>query len=135
MQQDTAAVLAAGFLLPGARLSPLSPVRALVIQGDSADVRLTWEAVPGARSYHIHRGTTLDFVPEPVSLLGTTADTSFVDAGIVPTAGVRYYYIVISSSSVAARGLALWSSVMHGESGEATKKGAIARASKHDGGK
>ena len=135
MQAEPAAVLAAGFLLPGAWLSPLSPVRALVIQGDSADVRLYWEAVPARARIASIAGRRWTSCPNRCRYWGLRPTPVLLTRGLC----LRRACAIITSSSlqssVAARGLALRSSVMHGESGDAIKKGAIARASKHDGGR
>ena len=89
--------LSGGFLSPLAAISPLSPIQALVIQGDDADVYLYWERVSGAVSYQIYRGTTADFAPAPGNRVGGTSDTSYVDSGVVPAA-LRCFYIVTAST-------------------------------------
>ncbi len=94
--------LSGGFLSPLAAISPLSPIQALVIQGDDADVYLYWERVSGAVSYQIYRGDSANFAPAPGNRVGGTSDTSYVDSGVVPVS-LRCFYIVTASSARPAR--------------------------------
>ncbi|HEX6850138.1 MAG TPA: S8 family serine peptidase [Candidatus Polarisedimenticolaceae bacterium] len=58
---------------------------------NATDLRLSWDAVPGAASYRIWRSPTPDFASQ--SLAGTSAATTFVDAGAAGS-GVDAYYRV-----------------------------------------
>jgi hypothetical protein len=90
-------MLSPGFLSPRFLVSPLSPIQELVIKENQPDVNLWWEAIPGAGTYSVHRGTVSTFTPDGSNLLGTTASTSYTDTGITATTAERYFYIVTSS--------------------------------------
>lgn len=92
----------AGYLSPGAAVSPLSPIQALVIQEQRPSVKLAWPRMTGAASYRIYRALTADFTPGPGNFLAATTDTFYVDANVIPQPAVMYYYSVTSSSDPAA---------------------------------
>jgi hypothetical protein len=94
--------LSGGFLSPVAGVSPLSPVRALVILQNVPNVNLFWLRVHGATSYKVYRDTTVLFIHSPVNLLGTTSDTLYVDTNITGQAAIKYYYIVTAVDDATA---------------------------------
>jgi hypothetical protein len=68
----------------------------------SKDIRLIWSAVTAdttgapltVDAYVVYRDTLLGFVPGPATELGTTADTTYLDAGACGDAGHTYFYFV-----------------------------------------
>jgi hypothetical protein len=47
-----------------------------------------------ARQYKIYRSLDPENVLQPGNLIGTSATNSYVDAGVLPTATDRNYYVV-----------------------------------------
>ncbi len=94
VQSSTNFVLYAGFLQPTFQLSPISPIQQLVILRVGDDMRLWWEAIPGAESYRIYRDLTPEFIPTEGNQIGSVADTTFADAGVVSLPPIQYFYIV-----------------------------------------
>jgi hypothetical protein len=91
--------LSAGFLNPQFGVSPLSPIQELVIKENLSDINLWWETIPGAASYSVYRDTVSIFTPDISNQIGSTADTTFVDANAILLPAVQHFYIVASSSS------------------------------------
>ncbi|NPV93261.1 MAG: hypothetical protein HPY50_21085 [Firmicutes bacterium] len=75
VQADTSAIPAPTGLLA----EPLS----------SSEIELTWDSVSGATEYHIYRAASSS---APYTKIASTADTSYVNAGL--SANTRYYYKV-----------------------------------------
>jgi len=76
-----------GILSPSA---PQFPVGLVATPTSATQASLTWNAVVGATSYNVKRGTTSGG-PYTVIATGVTA-TNFADAGLV--SGFSYYYVV-----------------------------------------
>ena len=55
----------------------------------AAEIRLAWDAVESATSYHVLRGSSAD---GSLTEIATTGGTSALDAGLTP--GTTYYYAV-----------------------------------------
>ena len=94
VQNSANFVLYAGFLEATFQLSPISPIQQLVIQRVGNDMRLWWEAIVGAESYRIFRAVTPLFTPGESNQIGSVADTTFADAGVVSLPPIQYFYIV-----------------------------------------
>jgi hypothetical protein len=76
-------------------LPPSTPIggRVSVIAANS--IRVSWEpntVDPDVGYFAVYRSTTSGFTPSPTSLLGTTADTAYMDNAAV--SGSAYYYRV-----------------------------------------
>lgn len=98
VQSSTNFVLYAGFLSPRLSVSPLSPIRQLVIKEAQPDALLFWEAIAGAASYSVYRSALIEFAPSPATLIGTTTATSFADSSVLAGPAVQQYYIVLSNA-------------------------------------
>jgi|GEM_PF-2515260 len=84
----------------------VADLRAMQAFGTSApgskDILLIWSAVTAdttgapltVDAYVIYRDTLLGFTPGPATELGTTADTTYLDAGAAGEAGSNYFYFV-----------------------------------------
>ncbi|WNR45850.1 alpha-amylase family glycosyl hydrolase [Paenibacillus roseipurpureus] len=72
-----------------ANLQVVPQVQGSAAVGGNHRVDLTWDAVVGAESYHIYRAA---IEGGQVTLVGTTATTSWTDTAIVN--GTKYYYAV-----------------------------------------
>lgn len=92
----------AGYLSPGAAISPLSPIQALVIQELQPSIKLAWPRAAGANAYKIYRDINALFTPGPGNYLAATADTYYVDINVVPQPQITHYYIVTASNDPAA---------------------------------
>lgn len=65
------------------------------------DAELTWGAVTEdiygkpttVAQYEVFRGSTMQFVPSPATLVGSTATTSYVDGGELAGGPTRYYLV------------------------------------------
>jgi hypothetical protein len=74
---------------------PLPPPLEVVISPHFPDIHLNWVASSGAaRQYKIYRSLDPENVLQPGNLIGTSATNSYVDAGVLPTATDRNYYVV-----------------------------------------
>lgn len=75
-------------------LAPSAPQNLAGRQTGPAGIELTWDpnTEPDLARYMVYRGTDPDFVPGPGNLLGTPADTVFIDPSWTWNAG--YYYKV-----------------------------------------
>ena len=62
---------------------------------DSGDVVLYWSAVGAAQSYQVYSGEAQEYVPG-FSLIGTTADTFFVDSGALLLPAMQRTYVVVA---------------------------------------
>jgi len=87
--------LYAGFLSPALQVSPLSPIQQLVIKESQPNAVLNWEAIAGAGSYSVYRDPSINFVPGPGNLVGTTSNTTFTDTNVFSGPAVQQYYIVL----------------------------------------
>jgi len=90
--------LSGGFLASALLVSPLSPIQGLVIQQNAANVVLCWPRASGASSYRVYRDVTPLFTPGPANLIGTTGDTTYVDANVLSLPVTKYYYTVTALS-------------------------------------
>jgi len=71
----------------------------LVIQPIGPDVVLHWGCTPPACSYKIYRAQTSDVPTIPENLIGTSAETSYLDAGVLSTEAPKYFYVVTADYS------------------------------------
>jgi hypothetical protein len=71
----------------------------LVILPQFPSNRLFWRHVPNAVQYSVYRGNTFNYLLDAAHLLATTADTFYVDAGILNTAGMKDFYVVTCISA------------------------------------
>jgi formylglycine-generating enzyme required for sulfatase activity len=75
-------------------------VQDLVIQlfNSGADICLSWSPVPGATSYSMYADTVQGFSVAPLTLLGTTNDTTFVDIDPFSQHDKRFYVVVAAAA-------------------------------------
>jgi cellulose 1,4-beta-cellobiosidase len=73
---------------------PPAPANLLALPGDSI-VSLSWNAVPGALSYHLKRSFTNG---GPYIVIANLASTTYTNAGLLN--GTTYYYVVSAVNSV-----------------------------------
>ncbi len=73
-----------------------SPVDDLTIAPSETDLALMWSAPEGTPVDHyiVFRDTTSDFEPAPEDSIGSTPDTSYLDAGAAGLLGTNYFYCV-----------------------------------------
>ena len=95
VQSSENLALSAGFLSPLLAVLPLSPIPQLVIKELQPDAVLNWEAISGAGSYSVYRAASINFIPSPSNLIGTTTNTSFTDTNVFGGPAVQQYYIVL----------------------------------------
>lgn len=79
----------------------LMAVDDLVIGGfdeDQNDVVLRWNAVSAAQSYQIYSSEAQEYIPGMFNLIGTTADTMFVDDDVLLLPVMQRTYIVRAST-------------------------------------
>jgi hypothetical protein len=91
---DFKAVTPAGAVIDSFIITPT--VRDLEIDVAHSDIALLW-TTPGSSPidrYVVYRNTVPDFVPGTGDSIGSTADTSYVDAGAAGLAGTNYFYVV-----------------------------------------
>ena len=75
-------------------INPPDPVLDVTIYPAGDDINLLWSpSASGADYYVIYRSTNSEFAAEPSDSIGTTADTSFIDVGVVPS-GEQNFYII-----------------------------------------
>jgi len=74
---------------------PAAPANLKAVPVSSAQISLSWNASAAATSYIVKRSTTKG---GRNTLVGTTTNTTFVDAGLTNT--IVYYYVVSATSSV-----------------------------------
>ncbi len=84
---DTPAVIDSGC---GAAITAAPDVIATALDRGAG---LSWDAVPNAVAYNVYRGEGVHACDWGKELVATTADTSFVDSGLMN--GMEYYYIVV----------------------------------------
>ncbi|MCC7430896.1 lamin tail domain-containing protein [bacterium] len=68
----------------------------ITITISGSDLTVSWSASTLATSYNVYRGTTPDFVTDALSLVGTTASTSYTDSGAALSS--TYYYKVTAAN-------------------------------------
>lgn len=66
-----------------------APANLIATATGAAEIRLAWDAVENATSYHVLRGSSAN---GPLTEIATTGGTSALDAGLTP--GTTYYYAV-----------------------------------------
>lgn len=94
LQNSANFFLVAGFLSPAFRVSPLSPIQALVIRPNLPNVTLHWPRVSAAAVYKIYRADQASFTPSVANLLGAVTDTTFTDTDAATLPFGEYFYIV-----------------------------------------
>jgi hypothetical protein len=102
VQSSESFVLYAGYLTPFFAVSPLSPIRTLVITIDLTQnppgTILSWQPISGAISYKVYRDIDARFIPGPGNLIGTVSDTTFTDSNALGLPLGRYFYSVTAST-------------------------------------
>jgi hypothetical protein len=76
-----------------AAVAPAAPDD-VVISFSAADGMLNWSSVVGAATYNVYRDSVSSIQPLPANLIGTTADTSYVDVGAANLPNVHQFYVV-----------------------------------------
>lgn len=64
---------------------------------DQNDVVLRWNVVSAAQSYQIYSGEAQEYVPGMFNMIGTTADTFFVDSDVLSQPALQRTYVVRAS--------------------------------------
>jgi hypothetical protein len=85
-------------------VGPPEEVDSLTIfpDADAGDALLKWAPAAHASSYKVYRGTVYGFVVDGTTYIGQTTGTSYTDAGVLATAGSKFY-VVIASTDVITR--------------------------------
>jgi hypothetical protein len=68
----------------------------LTIHTQANNMVLRWQAVPGVTLYNIYRDSTSNAQTIPANLLGSTAATTYTDAGVINSPALTYFYVVTS---------------------------------------
>jgi hypothetical protein len=71
-------------------------VRNLTIFPDGGDIRLFWQSVAWAGSYTVYRHSSVPFEPGQPDSIGTTTDTTYLDAGVLLTDPTAFYRVTAS---------------------------------------
>lgn len=73
----------------GVVTAPATPGNLAAVATGSTGISLTWNAVSGATSYEVRRGS---------SLLGTTSNASWLDSGLLPSTSYSYTVTAVNSA-------------------------------------
>ncbi len=68
----------------------------LVIVPAGDNIQLMWQSLPGAGSYTVFRHSSVPFGPEQPDSIGSTTDTTYLDAGVVLTDPIAFYRVTAS---------------------------------------
>ena len=81
------------FIYPSPGATNMDSVRNLTVHIDGSGVRLFWQTNDCATSYTIYRHDTFPFVPSPSDSIGSTGETTYLDAGILLSDSVAFYRV------------------------------------------
>jgi hypothetical protein len=85
--------------------NPKAPTK-LVAMRSGNDIRLVWNAVRqdindnpiSVTGYNVHRGTVSTFTPDVTNVIGSIADTTYLDVGVIGTD--KYFYAITAYLNV-----------------------------------
>ncbi len=66
----------------------------LVIHQVAADIHLLWDPDETEPVYTIYRSSVSEFEPSQATMIATTTEPSFIDAGVLSSGAEKYFYVV-----------------------------------------